>query len=193
MINLHAFFKFKINIVDGIAGDEHAHRFEDTWNAVYSNPSLQVPWYLIAGNHDHYGNVTAEVAYTAVNSRWNFESLFYSKRFDSVNNSVSIDMIFIDTIELSGNTAGYEYDEDYYNKLEMKPRSAAEDQWSWIEVQLAASTADYLIVAGHYPVYSVCQHGNTDNLLLNLKPLLVQYGAHYMSGHDHCMYVPIII
>jgi acid phosphatase/tartrate-resistant acid phosphatase type 5 len=33
----------------------------------------------------------------------------------------------------------------------------------------------------------VCDHGNTQNLIDNLQPLLVQYGAHYLSGHDHCM------
>lgn len=59
---------------------------------------------------------------------------------------------------------------------------------SWIETVLAGSTADYLIVAGHFPVYSVCQHGNTQNLVDNLKPLLVRYGVQsYLSGHDHCM------
>lgn len=35
--------------------------------------------------------------------------------------------------------------------------------------------------------YSVCDHGNSQNLIDNLQPLLKQYGAHYLSGHDHCM------
>ncbi len=33
----------------------------------------------------------------------------------------------------------------------------------------------------------MCEHGNTDTLVTNLRPLLAKYGAHYMSGHDHCM------
>lgn len=37
---------------------------------------------------------------------------------------------------------------------------------------MAASTADYLFIAGHFPVYSGCSHGNTDNLVDDLKPLL---------------------
>jgi acid phosphatase/tartrate-resistant acid phosphatase type 5 len=33
----------------------------------------------------------------------------------------------------------------------------------------------------------VCDHGNTQTLIDHLQPLLLQYGAHYLSGHDHCM------
>jgi hypothetical protein len=35
--------------------------------------------------------------------------------------------------------------------------------------------------------YSVCEHGNSQTLIDHLQPLLQQYGAHYLSGHDHCM------
>jgi tartrate-resistant acid phosphatase type 5 len=35
---------------DGIQTNSTSHRFEDTWNAVYSHDSLQVPWYLLGGN-----------------------------------------------------------------------------------------------------------------------------------------------
>ena len=54
-------------------------------------------------------------------------------------------------------------------------------------MKLKASKADYILVVGHYPVYSVCSHGPTQTLVKHLKPLLVEYGAHYVTGHDHCM------
>jgi hypothetical protein len=44
-----------------------------------------------------------------------------------------------------------------------------------IENTLAASTADFLIVGGHYPVWSVCEHGPTTVLVNQLKPLLEKY------------------
>ena len=50
------------------------------------------------------------------------------------------------------------------------------------------SKADYLFVAGHYPVYSGCEHGDTFLLKEFLKPKLEKYGAHYISGHDHCQF-----
>ena len=54
-------------------------------------------------------------------------------------------------------------------------------------VTLAASEADYLIVAGHYPIYSASRHGPTPYLIDQVKPLLEKYRATaYLSGHDHC-------
>lgn len=153
---------------------------------MYSAESLQVPWYMIAGNHDHYGNVSAEVSYSAISERWNFPNLYHSKSFSDVSGT-TLDVIFIDTIDLSGNTVGYEGDPGYYNKLPLKSVADAAEQWTWIEEQLSSSTADYLIVAGHFPVYSVCEHGNTQTLYDNLRPLLIEHKAHYLAGHDHCL------
>lgn len=169
-------------------------RFEQGWNEVYSAESLQVPWYFVAGNHDHYGNVSAQVAYTEIDptDRWNFPDLYHVQSFSSpaTNETAgfSVDVIFIDTVDLSGsNGISDESDPRYFDPLPYRPRSAAAEQWDWIEEQLKSSTANYLLVAGHFPVYSVCEHGPTSNLVDNLEPLLVQYGAHYLAGHDHCL------
>ena len=62
---------------------------------------MTVPWLVIAGNHDHYGNVTAEIAYSADNSRWVYPSLYHSKSFVS-EDGVTVDVILIDTIDLAG-------------------------------------------------------------------------------------------
>lgn len=60
----------------------------------------------------------------------------------------------------------------------------AEAQWAWLEGRLASSTADYLWVGGHYPVWSIASHGPTTGLVERLRPLLHQHDAHYFNGHD---------
>jgi 3',5'-cyclic AMP phosphodiesterase CpdA len=58
---------------------------------------------------------------------------------------------------------------------------------AWLEAGLAASTAPFLLVAGHYPIFSPCAHGNTQWAIDALLPLLRRYNATaYLSGHDHC-------
>ena len=58
-------------------------------------------------------------------------------------------------------------------------------QWSWVTTTLAQSTADWLIVVGNDPVWSVGQHGPTWALVDKLLPLMDAAGvALYISGRD---------
>ncbi len=53
-------------------------------------------------------------------------------------------------------------------------------------------SAPYLIVSGHYPIYSIAEHGPTACLVDRLRPLLHQYQATtYLCGHDHNLQVKI--
>lgn len=66
----------------------------------------------------------------------------------------------------------------------------ANSQWSWIENELKNSRDQYLIVGGHFPVWSVAEHGPTKCLVERLKPLLEKYKANsYLCGHDHNLQV----
>jgi tartrate-resistant acid phosphatase type 5 len=143
----------------GIVGDETSSRFAHTWDDVYTDTSLQVPWYVIAGNHDYKGNVTAQVAYSGVSSRWTFPALYHSQSFVSAEDGTTVDVVLIDTVNLSGestaSTASASHSESdlYFAPLPLLEKEMAQQQWDWIEAQLAASTADYLLVGGHFPVY----------------------------------------
>ena len=59
-------------------------------------------------------------------------------------------------------------------------------QVAWLAAGLESSTADWKIVAGHYPVYSIGYHGPTPSLLHNVKPLLEKHNVpFFVNGHDH--------
>jgi hypothetical protein len=167
-------------------------RFDHTWKEVYDGKNLQTPWYLLAGNHDYKGDVNLQVEHTQIDPRWQFPSLYHSHSMTSQDGSVSLDLILIDTVSLASmNMQENESEPGYWDPLPLLSKThtqEASDQWSWIEEKLAASKAQYLIVAGHYPVYSVCKHGSFETLLTHLQPLLEKYGAQaYLQGHDHCL------
>ena len=159
-------------------------RFQNTFEHVFTAASLQSPFEfrVIAGNHDHNGNVTAQIDYSSLSARWDFPSLYYTFTEGDVQ------FIMIDTVVLSGNSDLEDGTELAGDALPGPlSQAAAVTQLEWIETTLAASNAKYLIVAGHYPIYSICEHGPTPSLISQLKPMLVNYNVTaYMNGHDHC-------
>jgi len=60
-------------------------------------------------------------------------------------------------------------------------------QLAFIEEELQAARAyTWVVVAGHYPMYSTGGHGDGTELQTYLLPLLLKYGVHaYVCGHDH--------
>ena len=175
----------------GIAGDVSSARFNETFEAAFAEPELQCPWRMVAGNHDHLGNVSAQLAYSAQHrgsGRWQFPDLWYTfVEPIATAPSATVQVVYIDTVVLAG--MSYEDEESgAFVEGEPHPLQAREsEQLRWLEKTLAASTADYLWVSGHYPIYSQCQHGPTWRLIRNVLPLMKKYGASgYIAGHDHC-------
>jgi len=171
---------------DGIK-NEHSTRFRDTFENVFdiSNPELNTPFYAIAGNHDHSGNVTAQIAYSKHSSRWKYDDFWYTKSH-TVNN-VTTQVVMIDTVTIAG-MAYKDHVTGMIHKNESHPMQAhLGTQLQWLEETLKSSTADYLWVVGHFPVYSQCEHGPTDEIIKHVLPLMSQYKASgYINGHDHC-------
>ena len=71
--------------------------------------------------------------------------------------STTVQFVFIDTVVLAGLhipgvTVGQPKMPD-----SAAWRQKAQDQWTWVNQTLQASTADWLIVAGHYPVWSIAE------------------------------------
>jgi len=151
-------------------------RFKQTFENTYKKTFHYVPWYFVAGNHDHISNVSAQIAYSKVSSRWKFPHYFHSKVHAIPNTSKTVHVILIDTTLLADVCANY------------KKRNSplANGQLKWIEDELKSSSSEYIIVGGHHPVLSAGSHGSHPCLLSKLKPLLEKYSVTaYFSGHDH--------
>ena len=134
-----------------------------------------------AGNHDHAGNVSAQIGYTtnAQNSalpavhglpakRWNFPDYWHNvtKHLEvpgSGGKAVELEFLLFDSCIMAGNPAD---------------PAAAAAQLKWLEGRMAASTADYLWVGGHYPVWAVGQDGPTGVNPI-LRPLLHKWAARW--------------
>ena len=86
--------------------------------------------------------------------------LWYS--FTLEKESFSFKMIMIDTMVMMNSRETHQLpgypDRDY-----------RAEQNAWLEEELADSDADYLIVSGHHPVYSVSTHGPTSALVETLQ------------------------
>lgn len=167
-------------------------RFDETFEKIFTGDALSdqsgFKFHLVAGNHDHVGQVDAQIAYSNVSSRWSFPSLYYTFT-ETTEDGASVQFVMLDTVTIAGNShidgknvqlAGSELPGP-------ADQLRADQQIQWLDQTLSESKADYLIVAGHYPIYSVCEHGPTAALQKAVKPLLVKYKASaYFAGHDHC-------
>jgi len=88
----------------------------------------------------------------------------------------TVEFIFIDTVISSGG------DDSGINK------TLADEQYRWVNATLNASTANWIIFAGHYPIYSAGEHGNTEDLVTYLRPILEYYAVDvFLCGHDHTL------
>mmetsp|Transcript_42729 Transcript_42729/g.91663 ORF Transcript_42729/g.91663 Transcript_42729/m.91663 type:complete len:353 (+) Transcript_42729:218-1276(+) len=177
------------NFYSSGVSNQWSNRFQSTFETVYGPKEYlaHIPYHVIAGNHDHRLSVQAQLDYHS--ERWQFPALNYVVRKSwrrQDGGTGTVDIIFIDTVQLC--TASLD---DRGHHLCDGCRSSndrialGEAKWQWLEAQIRGSTADFLLVAGHHPIYSVGDHGPTPELIQRLRPLLKAHGGHYLSGHDH--------
>jgi tartrate-resistant acid phosphatase type 5 len=180
----------------GIKTDMNDPRFKHTFEDVFVADSLQgpgFPFYVIAGNHDHGGNVTAQIAYTQKSNRWTYPASWYTFSRD-LGGGATLQVVMIDTVILSGNSDVRNEAGELTHELRGSELPGPADplhatsQLQWLEATLAASKATFLVVAGHFPIWSICEHGPTAAMIKTVKPLLERYHVTaFIAGHDHCM------
>ncbi|EDO35960.1 predicted protein, partial [Nematostella vectensis] len=149
-------------------------RFRLSFEDVFSAPALhRATWCMIAGNHDYQGNVSAQIAYTQKSRRWYFPNFYYTFVGTIPKSRSTVQVVMIDTMLLC------------FKKYRNKSPSLLVNLFNKY-INFFFIRANYLIVAGHHPVFSVGPHGSTKCLRSRLVPLLRKYKVSaYLSGHDH--------
>ena len=78
-------------------------QFKRKYLQVFTHPNFKsMPFFVIAGNHDHYGSVAAQIQYTKKDptKRWTFPSLYYTRQVQQ--NNVKLLLVMLDTWSLVG-------------------------------------------------------------------------------------------
>jgi len=180
--------KFVVALGDNFYESGVHNTTDATWSKafhdVYTAASLQVPWYPILGNHDYRDNVQAQIdrTYEKGETLWNFPALYYVKQYRLSDGGI-MSILYIDTQLLDPN-----HDDTQVIFENPDWEQARQDELDWIDRTLAeeSKVARWLIVAGHYPIYSVGVNCDNKILAANLMPLLQKYNVHmYLAGHDH--------
>jgi tartrate-resistant acid phosphatase type 5 len=154
-------------------------QWQSSFEKVYRAPSLQVPWPVILGNHDYHGNCEAQIAYGKTHPRWQMPARYFIQSYP-VDAATTVDFFYLDTTPLIKS-----YHSNAMTRHEVITQDT-EKQLAWLKSALAASQAQWKIVAGHHPIYSGGEHGDTPELIEAILPLLIQHKVQaYFNGHDH--------
>jgi tartrate-resistant acid phosphatase type 5 len=156
--------------------------WRSSFEAIYSAPSLQVPWYVALGNHDYRGNPQAQIDYATISQRWRMPSRYYKVSGSQIG-APHLDVFVIDTSPLV-----HKYRKDVHSAIAANVVSQdVPAQLRWLDDQLSRSTAPWRLVVGHHTIYSGGSgHGDTPETTELIEPLLRKHGVQaYINGHDH--------
>ena len=156
-------------------------RWKTEYEDIYSDSSLQVPWYPTLGNHDYEGSPDAELDYSHYSKRWKFHHRYYAQK-KKIDDSTKILIVHLDT---SPFVTEYKQQDDQYH---VKGQDIA-GQTHWLDSLLSASQERWVIVGRHRPIFSAApKHGDTPELKSAILPILEKHHVPvYICGHDHVM------
>jgi acid phosphatase len=151
---------------DGIRSTRD-RRWARSFESAFPGEGFDLPFHAVLGNHDHMGNVAAQVEYSAINTRWRMPAFYYKESFGPPGRPL-VDVFCLDT-----------------TPLHVGERSAR-NQLLWLEERLTSSKARWRVVAGHHPLLSGGTSGSLVRSRKELTELFERYRVHvYLSGHDH--------
>lgn len=150
------------------------------YESIYSHPELMIEWFAVCGNHEYRGNTQAVMDYSKVSRRWEMPARYYSRAFSGKGATVKV--ILLDTTPLI---------DKYRNDSEEYPDATAQDmeaQLQWLDKELSEATEDWVIVAGHHPIYADTPKDETErtDMQRRVDSILQRHKVDmYLCGHIH--------
>ncbi|KAL3818509.1 hypothetical protein ACJIZ3_004414 [Penstemon smallii] len=167
---------------DGLKGEDDPN-FSESFTNIYTANSLQKQWFSVLGNHDYRGDAMAQFSSSLrkKDSRWLCLRSF-------VVNAEIAELFFVDTTPFVNyyftNPEDHKYDWRGVTPVKSYTASILRD----VELALKKSRAKWKIVVGHHAIRSVGHHGDTQELVERLLPILRANNVDlYVNGHDHCL------
>jgi acid phosphatase len=154
-------------------------RWAQSYESVYNQPALQVPWHVALGNHDYHGSVQAQIDYSQKSKRWRMPARYFTVT-ETAASGLTVQFFFLDTCPF---VPGYA--KGGHSDVGAQDPAA---QRAWLERELAASRADWKLVVGHHPLWTGgVRRDNTEEVMHAwLASILRQHGVQaYFCGHEH--------
>lgn len=155
-------------------------KFNASFIDIYTHFALtNLPWYSVLGNHDHLGNIDAQLQFSSKDRRWNMPALYYKRQFAD-----NLLVFFLDTTPF--------VDTKYGSTARQNGRSPAA-QVEWLRRQLAEADPHlYLMIVAHHNMFTMSTGGHLGSRELReqLLPVLEPYSQRilaYISGHEHSL------
>ena len=141
----------------GVVNQTDPSWFNKYYN-VYTGKGNQIPWYAVLGNHDYGRYVTgtptsakAQIDHSKIDKRWNMPDHNFTKTVVVPGSGGKhLQLVFIDTPRLSPTDAPGTSVGNVYGITAAKQASMQAQHLAWVKQTLAASTATWLLVIGHY-------------------------------------------
>lgn len=151
------------------------------YELIYSHPKLMVPWLAALGNHEYRGDTNAVLDYSNISRRWVMPDRYYTKVYKE--DGASIRLIIIDTSPL---ISRYRKSKANYKDAYLQSEEA---QVEWLDSVLKSATEDWIVVAGHHPIYADTSKSKKERTDLQQKvdTVMRKYGNvdMYLCGHIH--------
>uniref|UniRef100_A0A914HYR4 PIPK domain-containing protein n=1 Tax=Globodera rostochiensis TaxID=31243 RepID=A0A914HYR4_GLORO len=172
---------------NGVTFADVIPRFTENFEKVYNYPSLDVPWYTIAGNNDWKGTNGIRPQIEMPEGKWTFPAQQYVVHY-TFGKGVQVRIIMIDTTVLCGTGSS-----DYRNckndaKRYAKKIANAKKHFTWLRKELREAKrrrVNFLFVVGHYPLHTLDKE-RAYPCAARVHALMRYYQVQaYFAGHEH--------